>query len=273
MKRRRRWSDHDRYWGPFTFAHSKNPWGSGTFEISLNSGYDEYPGNHLLLRGFSWTVIVELPDLIAPYRERVYPREWKNHEGRTYYDNEYNRRYGFYSCEGHFNVMYGRESNDSKTEQRWSTFLPWTQWRHVRQSWYGLAGEHLASVYDADERLGTGPSRWEREREIAERTPTVAFTFLDYDGEPITATTKIEEREWRFGTGWCRWLSWFRRPMIKRSLDIQFSAEVGPRKGSWKGGTLGHSIQMLPGELHRDAFLRYAEKYHLKDVTPVEVSR
>jgi hypothetical protein len=271
MKRRRRWSDHDRHWGPFTIARGK-----GTIEVMLHSGYDEYPGNHLSLRGFGWAVLVELPDLIPPYRERVVAN-WDAatvaHLGRNYFVEEHNRRYGFYSCEGHFNICWGRDTDDSLTEQRWSTFLPWTQWRHVRQSWYGLAGEHLASVYDADTSLGTGSSRWERERAIAERTPTVTFMFLDYDGEPITATTKIEEREWRFGTGWCRWLSWFRRPMIKRSLDIQFSAEVGPRKGSWKGGTIGHSIEMRPGDLHRDAFLRYAEKYHLKDVLPVEVSR
>lgn len=37
--------------------------------------------------------------------------------------------------------------------------------------------------------------------------------------------------------GWFKWLSWFGRPKIRRSLDIQFSSETGPEKGSWKGGT------------------------------------
>jgi hypothetical protein len=93
--------------------------------------------------------------------------------------------------------------------------------------------------------------------------------FNDFDGEVITATTHIEEREWRFGTGWFAWLSLFRRPRIIRSLDIRFSAEVGPRKGSWKGGTMGHSIEMLPGELHRGAFQRYAAKHNLRNVFPL----
>jgi hypothetical protein len=82
----------------------------------------------------------------------------------------------------------------------------------------------------------------------------------DYDGAEITATTHIEEREWKRGEKWCSWLSLFYRPMIRRSLDIDYSAEVGPRKGSWKGGTIGCSINMLPGELHDDAFIRHCVK-------------
>lgn len=74
--------------------------------------------------------------------------------------------------------------------------------------------------------------------------------------------THIEEREWKFGTGWFRWLSWFRKPKVSRSLDIRFSEEVGKDKGSWKGGKVGHGIDMLPGELHEAAFRRYCEKEH-----------
>jgi hypothetical protein len=36
----------------------------------------------------------------------------------------------------------------------------------------------------------------------------------------------------------------------------------GP-KGSWKGGTVGHSIAMLPGELHGAAFARYCEQHEM----------
>src|SRR5690606_33228759 len=83
------------------------------------------------------------------------------------------------------------------------------------------------------------------------------FTFRDFDGEELTATTRIEEREWRFGVGWFKWLSLFRRPKVSRDLEITFSGETGKRKGSWKGGTIGDSIKMLPGELHEPAFRRY----------------
>ena len=78
----------------------------------------------------------------------------------------------------------------------------------------------------------------------------------------ISMTTKIEEREWRFGTGYFKWMSLFRPAKISRSLKLDFSDEVGPEKGSWKGGTVGHSIDMLPGELHEEAFRRYCSEDH-----------
>lgn len=59
-----------------------------------------------------------------------------------------------------------------------------------------------------------------------------------------------------------KWLSWFRQPKIRRVLDISFSNETGPEKGSWKGGVMGDGIDMLPGELHEAAFRRYCEQEH-----------
>lgn len=50
---------------------------------------------------------------------------------------------------------------------------------------------------------------------------------------------------------------------LRRSLDIRFSGETGHRKGSWKGGTVGHSINMLPGELHEAAFHRYCTEHEM----------
>jgi hypothetical protein len=48
----------------------------------------------------------------------------------------------------------------------------------------------------------------------------------------------------------------------RRSLSISFKAEVGPEKGSWKGGMMGHSIEMLAGESQEQAFRRYCEQEH-----------
>lgn len=104
---------------------------------------------------------------------------------------------------------------------------------------------------------------WEERYAKEGACPSASFDFLDFDGELITAKTHIEEREWRFGEGRFKWLSLFRKPMIRRSLDIDFSKETGRRKGSWKGGTVGHSIDMLPGELHEAAFRRYCAKHDM----------
>lgn len=41
------------------------------------------------------------------------------------------------------------------------------------------------------------------------------------------------------------------------------------RKGSWKGGTIGHSIEMPPGELHADAFRRYCAEHNMTFSDPL----
>lgn len=272
MAARQRWGDNDHYLGPLTFARDHR--GYRPIAIVLGSGCEEYPGASLRISGFGCTMVVALPSwALRPYREKRYPKwgaETIKRLGRNWYWDITRREYGFSLSDGFLNVCLGRQTHDSSTEQRWGCFLPWTQWRHVRHSFYGRKGEHVATL-PATGKLYLGDlSRWERERAIANATPTVSFEFDDFDGERITATTKIEEREWHFGTGWFKWLSFFRTPKISRCLNLRFSAEVGCRKGSWKGGTLGHGIEMRPGELHGAAFRRYCDQNELTFVGAIQ---
>lgn len=262
---RRRWSDNEINLGPLTVARngSYRPW-----TVVLASGSEDYPGASLRLSVPPLTIIFALPSwTIRPYRTRVAAKYWddatKERLGRDWYWQIDRREYGVSLAKGHLNVRFGRQTDDSSTEKRWGCFLPWTQWRHVRRSFYGLEGEHVATIADVPRVLGDF-SRWERERKIEEATPACSFEFFDFDGEKIVATTRIEEREWRLGTGRFKWLSVFRAPKIRRYLDLQFSSEVGRRKGSWKGGTLGHGIEMRPGELHEAAFRRYCDEHEMK---------
>ena len=197
------------------------------------------------------TLILALPAVIKPWRKWVDTsrHEWSSSRGGYWETGE--REYGFTVYDGHLSIALGRVTNDSSTEQRWGWFLPWRAWRHIRRSFYGPAGEWLANEPHG---------HWDAQRAVVDAMPTVGFAFDDFDGEHITATTRMEEREWRLGKGKWRWLSVFRRPKINRSLDISFSSETGKRKGSWKGGTVGHSIKMLPGELHEAAFRRYCRE-------------
>ena len=271
---RRRWSDNDRYFGPFTFSFGER-WRH--FAVLLASGEDEYPGCSLRISAFGNTVIIGLPQVIKPYAYWVdlSNRDWAHTgpDGRKGYTQIDRREYGFSLSDGHLSVSLGRQTGDSSTEQRWGCFLPWTQWRHVRRSFYGLDGKLVATLNDeAGKSYRDDPGRWERERAIEDATPTVSFDFDDFDGERIIAKTKIEEREWRFGTGRFKWLSLFRRPRIVRSLDIEFSKETGKRKGSWKGGTIGHAIVMKGGELHESAFRRYCEQNSMSFVGVSEVA-
>lgn len=265
-----RWSDNDRYFWRFTWSVDSS---YRTIAVVLRSrGDDDVESGQCYLRMSvaRRTLIVALPPIIKPYMEKRKAGTWDaatiERLGRDWYWEITPREYGFSIVDGHFSISYGRSTMDSITDQRWGCFLPWTQWRHVRHSFYGLDGEWL---FDEPKvrwgRLGTEEwrRRWEDQEQRRASVPTRQFSFIDYDGEELSVTTKIEEREWRFGEGWFKWLSLFRRPKISRSLDLQFSGETGRRKGSWKGGTIGHSIKMLPGELHEAAFRRYCEQNNM----------
>ena len=263
---KRRYSGNDSHWGPFTFSrHSSSTW--RPFGIVLDSGgrEDDEDGCSFRLQAFGYTMICELPQIIKPYRIKHIAESWDAatvaRMGRNYYFEVFPCEYGFTVSDGFLQVLIGPQTHDSTTTKDWCRHLPWTQWRFVRQSWYGPTGEHIETLWESSSRTvrrAQSDWRYEFEKTLAK----VCFSFKDYDGEEIEAATHIEEREWRFGEGWFKWLSLFRKPKIRRSLDLAFSKEVGPEKGSWKGGTTGHSIDMLPGELHEEAFRRYCEQEH-----------
>lgn len=262
-----RWGDNDFYLGPLTFARPERGW--RPWALVLRSGNDEDRGCTLRVSLRGYTAILALPPIVRPHREKQ-PANWDAETvqrlGRDYWWDVTPREFGFSVADGHLSLYYGRQTNDSSTEQRYGWFLPWTQWRHVRRSFYDLQGKHFWSESEAEtlgaSRLGgkAPTERWEIVRSWEAMCPKATFHFQDFDGEALSAATKIEEREWRFGTGWFKWLTLFRPAKIRRSLDIEFSGETGRRKGSWKGGTIGHSIDMKPGELHEGAFRRYCDE-------------
>lgn len=256
---RTRWGDNDCNFGPLTFAWSDSYRPFAIILRSWGGGDDDDAPASLRISLIWFTIIFWLPPIVYPMRRKVYPgTNWDAATvarlGRDYYWDVKTREYGFSYSDGFLIVHYGIHPGDSSLDQTWSWFLPWTQWRHVRHSLYGLRGEHF----------WTEPKKhdWETYRVAKDACPRVRFDFEDHDGERLVATTLIEEREWLFGTGWFKWLSWFRAPKIRRSLDIEFSGETGPEKGSWKGGIVGTGIDMRPGELHEAAFRRYCNEQH-----------
>lgn len=249
---KRHYSDNDKHFGPFTFSRIVG----STIRLMLNSGSEssENPGCHFQVQGFGYSLICELPALVKPKRYWVPTGHysWATSPDSGYWKEE-EREYGFYIFDGHLSIHYGEQSdNYCSKEKRWSCFLPWTQWRFVRFSTYDLKGNHFGTIY----------GRINSSSKIVEDCPKAKFELTDYDGASVTATTHIEELEWKFGYGWFKWLSWFRKPVIRRSLCIRFNKEVGPNKHEWKGGVVGTGIEMLPDEFHEDAFKRFCDKEH-----------
>lgn len=241
-------------------------------ELYITSGDEDHPGCRVCFALGPLRIIADLPQIIKPFAIRHKADTWDaatiKRMGRDWWEESHPRKFGVYLFENHFVVLLGPQTNDSITTKTWSCFVPWMDWRFVRHSWYGPTGEHVETLWESSSRevrRAQSDWRYEFEKTLAK----VRFKLKDYDGEEIEVATHIEEREWRFGTKWCSWLSLFRRPMIRRSLDLEFSRETGPRKGSWKGGTLGHSINMFPGELHEAAFRRYCAEHNMTFVEAI----
>jgi hypothetical protein len=269
---KRRYSDSDSHFGPFTYSrHTNDNWRPFGIVLDSGGGEERDPRCHLKFHGFGRTLICEMPQLIQPWRMWVdcSKHEWATEPNAGYWD-EHRREYGFTVSDGFLQVFLGPQTMDSTTTKSWSKFLPWTQWRFVRKSLYDAEGKHFWT--EPTGRQVPGGDAWEEQQRMRDAVPKVVFEFDDYDGKRIKATTSIEEWEWKFGEGWFKWLSLFRRPKIRRSLDLAFSEEVGPEKGSWKGGTIGHSIDMLPGELHEQAFRRYCEQDHRSKYRPFRIT-
>ncbi len=232
-----RLTDNDKNWGPFTLARWNN-----SICAKISSGDDEDPECELLFVALGWALRTHIPTILKPWgKYSEHRREYGFRLGRD------GKWYDFLT------LYYGPQTHDSSTTRSWSYFLPWTQKRMVRHSWYRPDGSLFCEL------RGRGFRDFYDQKE---KCPKAEFQFSDYDGEVITATCVIEEREWLHGAGWCKWLGWFVAPYVRRSLDLRFSAEVGPEKGSWKGGTLGHGIDMVPNETPQSAFERYCAKKH-----------
>lgn len=242
-----RLTEDDKHFGCITYG--KTDW--NPIRIVLSSGGAERDDgevdNDLTWYCFGYCFRVKLPNILKPVVVD---------NGR--YKESFARDYGFSYCDGFFQLFLGAQTHDSDTNKSWSCFVPWKSWRHIRHSIYDTKGCLFYQYYNGDDALGF--THMYEQRQLC---PSIKFQFEDYDGKVIVASTVIEEREWKKGEKWCKWLSWFIAPKVKRTLDIQFSEEVGPEKGSWKGGTIGHSIEMLPGEDHVAAFKRYCcDKHH-----------
>lgn len=262
QRRAIRWSDNDRYFGPFTYAFEPR---NRKVAVMLGSGDDDdYPGCRLRVSVGRHTAILALPAIIKPWREwkEITTEPYRSQlieKGRKpgYYDT-HEREYGFTSSEGALHLHFGQQTHEWPGAKSKVIFYPWRAHRCIRHSIYDGQG-----VLFAD--LPQGPysnNRWAAERALKEACPAARFAFKDFDGEEIVATCQIEEREWRRGKGVFR--LWFLgRNKISRDMDLRFSSEVGQRKGSWKGGTVGHSCDISPGETPESAFRRYCEKQRL----------
>ena len=224
---------------------------------------DSKPQCTLTIGIFGKYITINLPAIIKPKKTKVIAR-WDAATvarlGRDYYYHYDRRNYGFSLYDGHVSIMDGVQTDDSSTTKGIGFFLPWTQMTFLRRTIFDCDGKFYANFPDFPK---LKRHKWEEEHQATETVKKVSFVFADYDGETIIAKCFIEEREWSHGEKWCSWLKYFKKNKVRRSMDIAFSSQMGRKKGSWKGGTLGHGIDMLPNETCIEAFKRYCIKENL----------
>jgi hypothetical protein len=128
-------------------------------------------------------------------------------------------RYGFAFFGGYLWLYFGKDTGRSRDPRRYVAItMPW-DWRHRLHEVLGEPEQH--------------PYRYTlRSGEVQERI----------------ATIKPERRVWTRS-----WLPWKQE---SRYIDIEFNEEVGERTGTWKGGVLGCSHPMKPGETPADTLRR-----------------
>lgn len=255
-----RLAEDEKRWGPFIVA----PSGTSTLAFYFNTSEYEEDGdihhNHLWISIFGWIIVVQLPFWVQPHRVKVYPKTWDAATiarlGRNWYWDCTNRRIGFSLTDNYFQLYYGAQTDDSKTERRKGWFLPWGEWTiEYSKFFHGDGTLHFVERHIK----GRSVVGWDERHRILEALRPYQTKVKDYDGEVVGVKLHIEERKWNRGCKSFAWLKYVYKPMQRRTLQISFDKEVGRRKGSWKGGMIGSSIDMLPNETVMQAFVRYCE--------------
>jgi len=256
--------------------YAKNDFWSFALTISNPHEYYEsghsrtnYCNLHFAIFGRSWWF--QIPELFKPRKKWVdtSKESWSKSPNGGYWDYT-QRQYGISITEDSVHINYGIQpgswsSRDKKNSDHTKVFwIPWKNMTFQHEEFFTPEWSSYAILADKN-----GRTDWEEQRKIRQAVNKIRFRFNDYDGEEIIATCYISKRMWRHGIGWCKWLGYIRKPLIKYTLDLEFSKETGYNKGSWKGGTMGHSVEIERGEDPLEAFKRYGSaidsyKYHGK---------
>lgn len=245
-------------------SHDKTE--NNRFAFKIMNPYDDCgKENHCLLHlaFFKHTFWFKIPRIFKPKQKWVDldKCQWAtpNADGKKGYIEHIRKEYGFSVNSEALHLYYGIQPMSwSKDDQENSDhskcyFIPWNETRRVRYDFFTPNHVYVTSANDNQ----NGSLNFDAIRKAREIVPKVKFKFNDYDGEEIIVTCYIEEMEWRYGTGLFKWVGWIRKPIIRRTLDLSFNKEIGYRKGSWKGGTLEHSVEISKGETPFSALQRY----------------
>lgn len=132
-------------------------------------------------------------------------------------------------------------------------YMPW-QYDWVRTSL--LLKDKKSWVHTTkDNRLSFYEEQWKNPELVFIETHPYKYILNSGVEQNVNATITVEEMEWR--PRWFKWTSMLNK--VRKSINIEFSSEVGERTGTWKGGTGGCGYTLLPNETPLEC-LRRMEK-------------
>lgn len=145
-----------------------------------------------------------------------------------------------------FWIYKGGEGNFNGGTKWWAWDIPF-----YTKNWYRTSILLKDDTWEHELASGDKKSFYEDEWKEKQKSWTYDYTN-SYDNTVVPTTIYVEEREWR-----PKWLGWTNKfAKTRRTIDIHFSKEVGREKGSWKGGCIGCSYELLPGEEPLDCLKR-----------------
>jgi hypothetical protein len=233
------------------------------FTLVLSSGGEDSSTATLHTQMFGHWADLRLPKWVCPpMRVKVYPKwdmETVNRLGRNWYWKETQREFGVTLADEWVFIRYGVQSNDSDEISRSiSISLGWKLWDYVGIDYFDTDNKTILKNYPSYK--FTLLQQHEIEYEFNNSIPSETHTIIDFDGESISVKCRIEQRTWNKGDGMFKWLRHIHKPLVIRVVNLLFSDETGARKGSYKGGTIGASVEIFVGETIIDALKRYCDK-------------
>lgn len=126
-------------------------------------------------------------------------------------------------------------------DRSWRWYMPWTyKWESTEH-----LDHDLKTVIVKEVKRNRDWQKYFKECEEYKKNYSKVYDYTYYlkNGEvqQRKASVTVERRTW-YMRGW----SWKKK--VITCIDVAFNDEVGERAGSWKGGTIGCSYELLPDE-------------------------
>ena len=207
-------------------------WKDMGFEISyrLCGHFDSHPEIHISMFGY----------------HQVFKLPWTNDKWSDECDPP---RWGIAVSDNTFWLYKGGKGNLNGGSKYWAWDLPFVTKVHMDD-------KHLVEVLDGFSSKMIKVSDLEKEKPYWRDNPKILKRYYDYtdkyDGQIIPTIYYVEHREWRR-----KWLTWTKLfSSVQDYIEIEFKTEVGSQKGSWKGGAMACSYDLLPGETPQECIKR-----------------